>query len=324
MRSAIAGVVGGLSGGATVLAAVAILNSHVGMEKIAGDSQAAGLPAVSPPTPVESSVPEPIATAEPLLPPAIVATVAEEPVAEDPFAAEPVAETPWVMPRSLVDTEATEGCRTDERPVPDALTVIDAPAAERVAPPPSPSSATPSDPIVAATAPSEPRLDTTIDAAEIRGTATAPDQSTPLVAQPATAVPTVGVPPAASTSQERTTAARPVREPEELRALRTFRLHVPKELPKVDPDDPERSAARTARAPREPARTPTATSTTPRAVATPSRTQGPDARATARTGTPAAAPAASSSQADSGQESLKRASEAIKRLSRRMGGGYVR
>jgi hypothetical protein len=134
----------------------------------------------------------------------------------------------------------------------------------------------------------------------------------------------ISVPPSASASMERTPATRSVREPEELRALRSFRLHVPKELPKVDLEDPERSVARTTRAPREPAGTPSATSATPRAVATTSRAQGPGTRPTARTGAVPAAPTASSPQSDSGQESLKRASDAIKRLSRRMGGGYVR
>jgi len=314
MRSAIAGVIGGLSGGATVLAAVAILNSHVGPEKIAGDSHAVGLPASSPETPGQSSVPEPITPTEPPPPPTVVAKVSEA----------VAVETPWVMPRSLTDTGATEGWRAYERPMPDALTVIDAAAAGLAAPTPSQSFAAPSDPIPAAPASPEPRLDATIDAAEIRGAATASDQSTPLAAQPATAGAMIDAPTSASTSQEQMTATRNVREPEELRALRSFRLHVPKELPKVDLDDPERSVARTTRAPREPAGTPGETSTTPRAATTTSRAQGPDTRATARTGAVPAAPTASSPQNDSGPESLKRASEAIKRLSRRMGGGYVR
>jgi hypothetical protein len=132
----------------------------------------------------------------------------------------------------------------------------------------------------------------------------------------------------------RAAAAPAQREPAELKALRSFRLSVPKELPKVefaspaaltwtastpsDIDEEMQSRSTVSRAPSIPAQ-PTSVP-----ASSPSGRNASAPSAPAAAASPSATTAAAVTEAQSAKESLLRASDAVKRLSRRMGGRHGR
>lgn len=271
-----------------------------------------------------------------------------------------IVETAWVMPTALTDAIATEGWRAYMRPpagdgLPPAPATLAAPG-----PLPSSTSADPDvqvarNPSSAADLPRETTVRSDRDPAipeptpipdveaartiaararptdsdlAVRGQSDSPgiasDSAIADVRPQEALIAPVPSPDsgAASPPTESAAVRSAASEPEELRALRSFRLNVPKELPKVDLAVRDGAAAPAVRSPAHAARTsPPIARSTATASARTTRSTGAASRPT-----PAEAPVPTEAQAAaaSGQESLRRASEAVKRLSRRMGGGYVR
>lgn len=358
MRSAIAGVVGGLSGGATVLAAVVILS---------GQGRAQPTPRLHREHGGSFSAPSPSTDESLADSAAVTAASPQRPVVDEVAGVqrEPSVETAWVMPKALMDAVETEGWRAYARPSGQDDRPIAASARDVPEPDPVPAarsapalvsgeSAAPNGHPVDVAAPSTAEIadhtpapssasghelvasrseSVTATSSPVQATASASGAVAELATsesplpEAAVAAVTIPLPAPAPSSAAPAAAKSAVREPEELRALRSFRLNVPKELPKVELFDPpvasapaSPASARSARAP-QPAASSRGTTIAQRRPPSRAVASSPVPSASAPT---AAAPTAAETAAASGQQSLKRASDAVKRLSRRMGGGYVR
>lgn len=279
MRSLVAGIVGGISGGGAVLMAVVLLSIEGRGTVDRASALAPERPFVAREDTVRAPPPQP----------AIDTALTVQASAIDPI--QGAAPNEWIMPAALVE-------EIQHQPIDPSRTVDPVVVAHDLVPADNTAS------LVVAAGSSNPEPSSSI------------------------AVPVLPDPPAA-----RPAPASAVREPAELRALRSFRLSVPKELPKVDLAYPVELTATAASYTVVDAESPSRPAPT-RATSTPSRQVGasvPSARMTAPA--PRAAPVASSpdsattaaaTEVQSAQDSLMRASDAVKRLSRRMGGRYGR
>lgn len=351
MRTAIAGIVGGLAGGALVLATVTMLHSPQ-TDAGAGLDAREGVPLHASSTEGSHDLTGPIAAASndwqsaaPAEPKAagIDALVPPELVYGPPIP-EPeelaAALRRYELELQLAEVEAAARVRDAAA---SAVTVASAGEASEGPAAQAPTLA------IARPAPAELPVATTVAADHtdtagtiLDGTATGAASQAAMSADvaPAPSAAPEGIP--APQSGQRGVSPAPVAavreqssspEPEEIRALRSFRLTVPKELPKVELAFAPRSGADAVPPPRpSPAGSPAA----PVAGASPDA-PGPRAaqmpkplarsritRAPAPAPALASAPDAGESASAAAQASLKRASDAVKRLSRRMGGGYVR
>lgn len=281
MRSLVAGIVGGISGGGAVLMAVVLLS----IEGRGTLDRASALAAERPLVAREDTVPAPSPQ------PAIDTALTVQASAIDPM--QGAAPNEWIMPAALVE-------EIQHQPIDPSRTVDPVVVAHDLVPADDTASAS----LVVAAGSGDPEPSSSI------------------------AAPVLPDPPAA-----RPAPAPTVREPAELRALRSFRLSVPKELPKVDlayPVELTATAASSTVIDAEPPSRPAPT----RATSTPSRQVGasvpgarmtaPAPRAASVSSSPDAATTAAATEVQSAQDSLMRASDAVKRLSRRMGGRYGR
>lgn len=336
MRSVIAGVVGGVGGGATVLAALVMMGEHRMPMEATGPTDGIDVSFAAPGATTddgEGSRQSP----DGAHPARATSDIDRSGQAHEAEATSGSVEQAWVMPKALTDAIATEGWRTYARPARDD-SASSAGATHAVSmQEPAPAAGSPAaagqvaqsaSPVVAPSR--EPTIHSAIEpaSAELSPIALAGSMA-PLAEstrppEPAIAAEALAEPGRAIQAQQPASTRLVASEPAELRALRSFRLNVPKELPKVDlavqAGSPVPAAQLPARATgaskgaTAARRTSSASPVAARPVVTAARTA------------PASAPAptAAESAAASGQESLKRASDAVKRLSRRMGGGYVR
>jgi hypothetical protein len=312
MRSVIAGVVGGLSGGATVLVAMVTMGDGLGAQNVSGHTDGTPVAFAAREEGLNGAQPSP--PSNELHSRAIASSAGAAAAASEPGPmpiAEPAA---WTMPEALTDA-GSEGdwsdyARPDEsreldlaahatprsdasgaaraqNPDPDATTALPSPDS---GPAPVPSAASPEAPQTATPA---------VASATDAPASPAPSATVTSAAPSADPLPESAREPEGPT---RVATAQPAREPDELRALRSFRLHVPKELPAVDLVAPTRTSMATLPPAPKP---PSARIATARAAPSPPSSIDPAASA-------------------NGQDSLKRASDAVKRLARRMGGGHAR
>jgi hypothetical protein len=312
MRSLVAGIVGGVSGGGTVLLA-AVLLSIEGRAMVGGDGELAFARGQD-------------ASPTPNHPPAIDTPPSVTTSTTDPLPSTVSSE--WVMPALLVEEFQfiRPSVAATQPPIAAATSRVAASTVAVVEPVSAITHPEVTIPIadVEPVAPSATGKADATCAAEAAGSAGDPE------ARPSLAASVLPDPPVAQAIP-----APPVREPAELRALRSFRLSVPKELPKVDlaypaalnsntagspgidQDPSSRPPATPVRIPFSPARQAEASSpSTGMANSIPLTTQTPSS--------PSPTISAAATEAQSGKDSLMRASDAVKRLSRRMGGRYGR
>ena len=336
MRSVIAGVVGGVGGGATVLAALVMMGEHRTPMEPTGPTDGTDVSFAAPGA-TTGEVQGSSQSADGAHAARATSDIDRSVQAHEAEATSGLVEQAWVMPKALTDAIATEGWRAYARPARDD-TASSAGASHAVSvrePAPAADSPTAADQVAqSASSVVDPSREPTIQSAvEPASTELSPipaqGNTAPLAEstrppEPAIAAETLTEPGRAIQAQQPVSTRPAVREPEELRALRSFRLNVPKELPKVDLAVQAGSPAPAAQLPARATGASTGTSASRRTSGALPVAARPVVTAARTAPASAPVPTAAETAAASGQESLKRASDAVKRLSRRMGGGYVR